>query len=80
MTEDQIKEAVARAWTHPETQHLKLDDNLARAIVEEVMRADTTPNLGSASTLMLIAELDVRVRAAAEVGDKWPMYRPVDHK
>lgn len=79
MTKDQIVEAVARGWTHPETQHLTLDDNLARAIVEEVMRADTTPNLGCASTLMLISELDHRARQAAARGEEWPQYRTVDN-
>lgn len=78
MTRDQIIKAVSRGWTHPETEHLTMDETLAHAIVEEIMKVDNQPNLGCATTELLIAELLSRARIASIAGETWPSYRTID--
>lgn len=51
MSIEEIREAVARGWCHPETKHLVMDVVLAEAISQEVYRAQqhkkfTDPRLG----------------------------------
>lgn len=68
--------AVARGWTHPDTEHLVMDEKLAWAIVDEIIAldlADETPRLGCATTAQMLEELTAR----AEVGG-YADYRTVD--
>lgn len=37
-----------------------------------------TPNLGCATTLELIEELEARARVSMVIGEDWPNYRTID--
>lgn len=82
LTSGEIRGAVARAWCHPENANKVMDEKLALAAadeVEKIIRADKTPQLGCATTLELVTELECRVRMAGEYGGQsWPYYRTVD--
>ena len=73
MTKEDILQAVGRGWCHPNTEDRTMDADLASAIADEVWKADTTPNLGCATTKQLLDELMAR----AEV-DGTMDYRMVD--
>jgi hypothetical protein len=74
----ELREAVARGWTHPDTKNLTMDPELAEAIVTEVSKLDTTPNLGCATTFELINELHARADVAKTIEEEWPNYKTVN--
>jgi hypothetical protein len=65
MTREEIAEAVAKGWCHPDTEYFVMNPILAHAIVEEIWKADISPNLGCATTKELVDELKARA-------DEWP--------
>lgn len=75
----ELREAVARGWCHPDTEHLIIDPILAEAIIAEVWKIDKTPNLGCATTAQLINELQARSMVANVNGETWPEYKTTDH-
>lgn len=60
MSHNELKEAVVRGWCHPKNSSKKMDVDLAMAIIEEVWKADRSPNLGCATTRELFNELIAR--------------------
>ena len=80
-TKEQLLEAVARGWCHPENGNKVMDEALAVAIADEVeaaIRSEQKPYLGYASTRQLITELAARAEVAEVVGEAWPKYRTVE--
>lgn len=85
---EEIRGAVARGWCHPKNSAKEFDSDLAEAISREVFdllaawrSADGyEPRLGCATTLQLIAELQVRAEVSAVTGEKWPNYRTIDSR
>lgn len=78
MNKSQIREAVARGWTHPATENLQMDSVLGEAIADEVEELFNKEGhkkyLGYCTNSQIIEELMVRIH----MGDISPDYKTVD--
>ena len=80
ITLDEIREAVARGWCHPDNENKVMDEKLALAIADEIASAllsHREAHLGYATTREMLTELAARAEVAEIVGEAWPGYRTV---
>lgn len=79
---EELTEAVARGWCHPDNAEKVMDTDLAEAIIDEVLpllvKAEVGPHLGLATTRELLAELTARIETDFVMGGGGLDYTTVD--